>query len=97
MSSPSAHEHHGNISRCENGEGPEKTDTDAQKQAAVSHHFLFVRRIERPSLVALLRIALGERWSLTAMASSVCVFDSTINSRSLFMGHPGLGLRVITA
>jgi hypothetical protein len=50
-------------SRPPAGEGPEKTDTDAQKQAAVSHHFFFVRRIERPSLVALLRTALGERWS----------------------------------
>jgi hypothetical protein len=30
------------------------------------------------------------------MVFSVCVFESTINSRSLFMGHPGVRLRVIT-
>jgi hypothetical protein len=35
--SPSARHHHGNIPRCENSDGPEKTDGNSQEQAAVWH------------------------------------------------------------
>jgi hypothetical protein len=35
--SPSARHHHGNIPRCENSQGPEKTDGNSQEQAAVWH------------------------------------------------------------
>jgi hypothetical protein len=36
--SPSARQHNGNVQRCQNSLGTEKTDADTQKQAAVSHH-----------------------------------------------------------
>jgi hypothetical protein len=36
--SPLARQHNGNVLRYQNSQGTEKTDADAQKQAAVSHH-----------------------------------------------------------
>lgn len=41
FASLSAHQDNDNIPRCENSQGPEKTDTDTQKQAAGSHYFPF--------------------------------------------------------
>jgi hypothetical protein len=39
--SPSARQHNGNVSRCQNSQGTEKTDGNSQEQAAVLHDFPF--------------------------------------------------------
>lgn len=55
-----------------------------------SRHFGFAPRlIVSPSLFAALRIVAGGRWSRSAMASSVCVFDNAINSQSDGFGAMG--------
>jgi hypothetical protein len=61
-----------------------------------SHFPVPFRLIESPSLTAFARITSGDRWKCSTRASSVCVFDNAINSRSVFIDHPGpVGSRFI--
>jgi hypothetical protein len=43
ISSPSVRQHNGDVPRYHNDQGAEKTDTHAQKQAAVMHHLRYGR------------------------------------------------------